>query len=103
MTLGNLAVIQAYRIGEMSVVSPFRYTVILTSLAVGFLMFGELPDLRSVLGIVLVVAAGSTRSTGSRCGYGRSASSRTRRTRPGTSEHRHPGTHSAEMRAWSKP
>ena len=36
VTLGNLAVIRAYRIGEMSVVSPFRYTVILTSLAVGY-------------------------------------------------------------------
>jgi drug/metabolite transporter (DMT)-like permease len=58
VTLGNLAIIKAFRIGEMSVVSPFRYAVILTSLITGYLVFGELPDLISVLGIVLIVASG---------------------------------------------
>jgi drug/metabolite transporter (DMT)-like permease len=58
VTLGNLAIIKAFRIGEMSVVSPFRYAVILTSLATGYLVFGELPDMVSVLGIVLIVASG---------------------------------------------
>jgi drug/metabolite transporter (DMT)-like permease len=58
VTLGNLAVIRAYRIGEMSVVSPFRYTVILTSLAVGYLTFGELPDAVAISGIALIVLSG---------------------------------------------
>jgi drug/metabolite transporter (DMT)-like permease len=58
VTLGNLAVIKAYRIGEMSVVSPFRYAVILTSLTTGFLVFGEWPDLISVAGIGLIVLSG---------------------------------------------
>jgi drug/metabolite transporter (DMT)-like permease len=58
VTLGNLAVIKAFRIGEMSVVSPFRYFVILTSLTTGFLVFGELPDLVSVAGIALIVLSG---------------------------------------------
>jgi drug/metabolite transporter (DMT)-like permease len=58
VTLGNLAIIKAFRIGEMSVVSPFRYAVILTSLTVGYFVFGELPDLVSILGILLIVASG---------------------------------------------
>jgi drug/metabolite transporter (DMT)-like permease len=58
VTLGNLAIVKAFRIGELSVVSPFRYAVILTSLLAGYLVFGELPDLASVLGIVLVVLSG---------------------------------------------
>jgi drug/metabolite transporter (DMT)-like permease len=58
VTLGNLAIIKAFRIGELSVVSPFRYTVILTSLAAGFVVFGDWPDPVSVAGIVLIVASG---------------------------------------------
>jgi drug/metabolite transporter (DMT)-like permease len=58
VTLGNLAIIKAFRIGEMSVVSPFRYSVVLTSLITGFLVFGELPDLISVAGIALIVLSG---------------------------------------------
>lgn len=58
VTLGNLAIIKALRLGELSVVSPFRYSVILTSLLAGFLIFGELPDRVSVLGIVLIVSSG---------------------------------------------
>jgi drug/metabolite transporter (DMT)-like permease len=58
VTLGNLAIIKAFRLGELSVVSPFRYSVILTSLLSGFIVFGELPDLVSVLGIILIVSSG---------------------------------------------
>jgi drug/metabolite transporter (DMT)-like permease len=58
VTLGNLAIIQAFRVGELSVVSPFRYSVVLTSLTVGFAVFGELPDAVSVVGIVLIVLGG---------------------------------------------
>ena len=58
VSLGNLAVVKAFRVGEISVVSPFRYSVILTSLVAGYLVFGEWPDLVACLGIGLVVASG---------------------------------------------
>jgi drug/metabolite transporter (DMT)-like permease len=58
ITLGNLAIIKAFRIGDISVVSPFRYAVILTSLTSGFLVFGELPDVVSIAGIALIVLSG---------------------------------------------
>ena len=56
--LGSLAIIKAMRIGEMSVVSPFRYTIVLTTLVVGYAVFGDWPDLYACLGIGLIVASG---------------------------------------------
>jgi drug/metabolite transporter (DMT)-like permease len=58
VTLGNLAVVKAFRIGEMSVVSPFRYSMVVIALSAGYLVFGEVPDLIAVAGIGLVVASG---------------------------------------------
>ena len=55
---GNLAIVRALRIGEMSVVSPFRYSIVLTALAVGYGVFGDWPDLYAFLGIGLVVGSG---------------------------------------------
>jgi drug/metabolite transporter (DMT)-like permease len=58
VTLGNLAVVKAFRIGEMSVVSPFRYSMVVIALGAGYLVFNEVPDLIAVAGIALVVASG---------------------------------------------
>jgi drug/metabolite transporter (DMT)-like permease len=56
--LGNLAIIKALRLGEMAVVSPFRYAIVLTTLAVGYAVFGEWPNRYSCFGIALVVGSG---------------------------------------------
>lgn len=58
VTLGSLAVVQAFRVGELAVVSPFRYSVILTSLFLGYIVFDEWPDAYSVLGITLITGSG---------------------------------------------
>jgi drug/metabolite transporter (DMT)-like permease len=58
VAIGNLAIIRSLRVADASVVSPFRYSIILMSLALGTLVFGEWPDLPSVLGIALVIASG---------------------------------------------
>jgi drug/metabolite transporter (DMT)-like permease len=58
VALGSLAIIMAMRVGEMSVVSPFRYTIVLTTLFVGYAVFGDWPDLYACLGIGLIVASG---------------------------------------------
>ncbi|HEX2136371.1 MAG TPA: DMT family transporter, partial [Microvirga sp.] len=58
VTAGNLAIVTAFRVGEIAAVSPFRYSVVLTSLAAGYLVFGDWPDPSSGLGIALVVASG---------------------------------------------
>ena len=48
----------AMRMGEIPVVSPFRYTAILMALILGYLVWGDVPDPLSVIGIAVIVAAG---------------------------------------------
>ncbi|MDQ2091296.1 DMT family transporter [Marimonas arenosa] len=56
--LGYYLMIQAMRIGEISVVAPFRYTRILFALTVGFVVFGEEPDWITYVGCGITIAAG---------------------------------------------
>ena len=51
-------VIYAMRTGELSAVSPFRYTLIPVALLLGYLIWGDVPDMLAMLGIGLVAAAG---------------------------------------------
>lgn len=55
---GYIAITAAMRIGEVSVVSPFRYTRIIFAIAVGAVVFGERPDGATLLGAALTVLAG---------------------------------------------
>lgn len=55
---GNYAIIVAFRIGEVSAISPFRYTVMLWALVAGVVVWGELPDGMAMIGIAIIVASG---------------------------------------------
>jgi drug/metabolite transporter (DMT)-like permease len=55
---GNYAVIIAFRDSEVSVVSLYRYTSILWAVIAGYLVFGDVPTVLSLLGIALIVASG---------------------------------------------
>jgi len=48
--------IAAYRSGEASVVAPFDYTRLITASILGFALFGELPDLWTLVGAGVIVA-----------------------------------------------
>ena len=48
----------AMRTGEISVVTPFRYTRLVFALILGFLVFGERPDAMTLLGSAIIVAGG---------------------------------------------
>lgn len=48
----------AMRTGDVSVVSPFRYTRLLFALILGVFVFGENPDLMTLLGSILIVVSG---------------------------------------------
>ena len=48
----------AMRTGDVSVVSPFRYTRLLFALILGVFVFGEKPDLITLLGSALIVLSG---------------------------------------------
>jgi len=55
---GQYWLIAAMRTGEIAVVAPFRYSIILWAIVAGYLVWDEAPDLASWLGIAIVTAAG---------------------------------------------
>ena len=57
-TIGILCLINAYRIGLPSIVSPFEYTMIINALIIGYFIFNEQPDYYSIAGMTLIIASG---------------------------------------------
>lgn len=55
---GHYLVSRAMRLGEMSVVSPFRYAVVLWAMLWSWVLFSEPPSGRVLLGVGIVIAAG---------------------------------------------
>jgi drug/metabolite transporter (DMT)-like permease len=60
LSAGYYLVITGMRAGEMSVIAPFRYTGLLFALVLGWLVWGDVPNLLAFCGIALLVAAGLT-------------------------------------------
>ena len=58
VTLGNLSIVIAFRNTDVGVIAPFRYFGILMALLLGYMIFGDLPDVISIAGIVLIMASG---------------------------------------------
>jgi drug/metabolite transporter (DMT)-like permease len=52
------AIIEATRTGDVAVVQPFRYSRLIFALILGVIVFGERPDLATLGGAALVLAAG---------------------------------------------
>jgi drug/metabolite transporter (DMT)-like permease len=51
-------IILAMRTGEIALVAPFRYSIILWAIVAGFAVWREIPDAASWIGIAIVTAAG---------------------------------------------
>ena len=56
--LSYYAIVGAMRIGEVSFVTPFRYSRMLFALVVGFFVFRERPDALTLLGAAVIVGSG---------------------------------------------
>ncbi len=57
-TVALLSITQAYRIAIVSSITPFEYTYLVWASLLGFLVFGDVPGPRTVLGGLAVVACG---------------------------------------------
>jgi drug/metabolite transporter (DMT)-like permease len=55
---GHYLLIKALQLAPASLLQPFAYTVLVWATLVGFLAFGNLPDLPTVLGALIIVASG---------------------------------------------
>ena len=57
-TAGQWIVVLAFRYADASVLAPFSYTQLLWVSVLGFVIFGEIPDIWTVVGAVFIVASG---------------------------------------------
>ena len=57
-TIGIFCLVSAYRVGSPQVNAPFEYILLIYSLITGFLVFGEMPDLLSLLGMSFIILSG---------------------------------------------
>lgn len=58
LVCGNIGIIAAFRRGDVSVISPFRYASVPVAVGLGALVWGAMPDAIAATGIALIVAAG---------------------------------------------
>lgn len=58
LLIGYHFIILAMREGDVSFVSPFRYTSLLWAILLSILIFGEWPDWMTIVGSVIVVSSG---------------------------------------------
>ncbi|KQZ13400.1 MULTISPECIES: DMT family transporter [unclassified Mesorhizobium] len=58
LLIGYQAIITAMRMGEISFIAPFRYTSLLSSIMLGLVIFGDVPDLAMIVGALVIVMSG---------------------------------------------
>jgi drug/metabolite transporter (DMT)-like permease len=58
LALGYFTAIAAMRLGDMSVTAPFRYVAVVFGIAIGFLVWGDVPDALTIVGSLVIVGAG---------------------------------------------
>ena len=58
LVVANFLMIEAFRHAEATVVSPFRYMILIWAMAVGFVVFGDIPGVWTVTGAVVIAASG---------------------------------------------
>ena len=56
--IGQTLMTEAYRYASVATVAPFEYTSILFGLVIGYLLFGDLPTLYTLVGGVIIVGSG---------------------------------------------
>ena len=58
VSIGYIASVSAMRYGEVTFVSPFRYTALLWASVMGFIFFDEIPKFSTLFGGSLIILAG---------------------------------------------
>lgn len=55
--LGQWLVIKAYALASPSLLAPFAYTQIVWATLIGYLVFGDFPELSTIVGVIVVIVA----------------------------------------------
>ena len=56
--IAQFSVTKAYAIASPSLIAPFEYTALIWSAAIGYLVWGDIPDIYAVTGAVLIIGSG---------------------------------------------
>jgi S-adenosylmethionine uptake transporter len=57
-TTGHVLVVMAYSSASVVALAPFQYLEIVSATTLGFLLFNDLPDFLTRIGIVIIVSSG---------------------------------------------
>ena len=57
-SLGIICLISAYNIGSPMANAPSEYVILIFSFLIGYIIFREIPDIYSIIGIILIVFSG---------------------------------------------
>jgi drug/metabolite transporter (DMT)-like permease len=55
---GYMFSVMAMRVGDISFSSPFRYTVLIWAIILGYVIFGDVPDSWTIFGSLIIVGSG---------------------------------------------
>ena len=55
---GLLGLTQSYRLLPVSIVAPFEYSYLVWATAIGYVVFSEIPQMRTIIGGLIIVACG---------------------------------------------
>lgn len=55
---GYYFVLISFRVGEVSFISPFRYSIVIWAILIGYFVWGDIPDMWTFAGIFIVIVAG---------------------------------------------
>ncbi|GLK70330.1 DMT family transporter [Ancylobacter dichloromethanicus] len=58
LVVGHMLTIAAFRAADTALVSPFRYAAVVCAVGLSALLFHDMPDLISICGMALIMAAG---------------------------------------------
>ena len=58
LIIGILFNVMCMRIGEVSFIVPFRYSIIIFAIIYGMIFYNEIPDLSMILGTVIIILTG---------------------------------------------
>ncbi|MEC7806954.1 MAG: DMT family transporter, partial [Pseudomonadota bacterium] len=50
--------IEAFRLGEVAIISPFKYSSLLWAILIGLLIWNDLPSKYVVLGAIILIVSG---------------------------------------------
>lgn len=57
-SVGIMCLTHAFRLGPAAVISPFEYSALIWAALIGYLVWGELPDVYTLAGAVIVITSG---------------------------------------------